>query len=307
MRNTFVKNLEKIAEQDERIVLLTADMGYKLFDNFAHKFPGRFFNVGIAEQNMVSVAAGLAHNGLKPFVYTIAPFLASKCVEQIRNDVAYHKCNVTLVGVGAGLSYGFDGASHFAVDDIAILRSIPNLNIICPGDPIETAAIMEYVGKHDCGPTYLRLGKSDPIVWEHDLDYVSLQSHFVFCPGRDVQILSCGNILDQVVNVKNGLLHYYNVDCGIISVPTVKPFGCDWLKESFVPNHIVTIEEHSLMGGFGSSVAEYLSDSEIKKRLLRIGIEDREINVVGDQTHLRNILGLSTKTIYNKILSFLSK
>ena len=140
MRNAFIRGLTKLAESDERIVFLTGDLGYKLFDDFATRYPGRFLNAGVAEQNMVGVAAGLASEGFRPFVYSIATFATLRCLEQIRDDVCYNGLPVTIVGVGGGFSYGANGPTHHATEDLAIMRALPNMTVIAPGDPVESAA-----------------------------------------------------------------------------------------------------------------------------------------------------------------------
>jgi len=307
MRNTFVCALEKAAEKDERIVLLTADMGYKLFNNFSNRFPGRFFNVGIAEANMISVAAGMAKEGLKPFVYSIAPFITLRCLEQIRNDLAYHNSNAIIVGVGAGLSYGFDGPSHFAVEDIAILRPIPNIKIICPGDPAEMESIVEYITNNDCGPIYLRTGKSDPLVHRDKVKF-ELGKGIMINDGSKIAIFSTGNMLDVAQQASEMLKLYSNICCRLISMPSVKPIDSDLIIETANHfEHIITIEEHSIMGGLGSIVSEYLANMRHHALLHKFALPDTVIEDVGDHDFLRSALHIDAKNIFSLINTIISR
>jgi transketolase len=302
MRNAFVNAIYKLAEKDDRIVLLTGDLGFKLFENFASRFPGRFINAGIAETNMITVAAGMAMEGFKPFVYSITPFVTVKCLEQIRNDLAYHGSNVVIVGIGSGFSYGFDGPSHFAVEDIAVLRPIPGIKIVCPADPVETEAVMRWIGNNDSGPLYLRLGKSDPVIHCALIDF-ELDIATTLCPGKDVVILSTGNMLGTAVKVSELLAINNDIGCRVISVPTIKPFNKDIVNiVASEYSHIVTLEEHSVVGGFGSAVAEYLMEIRHQSLLYRFAIPDRIFNEVGDQKYLREQAHLSAESVYMAIL-----
>src|SRR5260370_29105354 len=159
MRAAFVRGLTAAARLDPRIMLLTSDLGYKIFDAFAGEFPGRLLNVGVAEGNMIGVAAGLALGGMRPFTYSIAPFATLRCLEQIRNDVCYHNLPVTIVGVGGGYSYGHNGPTHHALEDIAVMRVLPNMTVVCPGDPIETELAVAAAAAHG-RPLYLRIGRA---------------------------------------------------------------------------------------------------------------------------------------------------
>ena len=162
MRNAFIRGLTALAERDDRVVFLTGDLGYKLFDNFAERFPGRFLNAGVAEQNMVGVAAGLALEGFRPFVYSIATFATLRCLEQIRDDVCYNGLAVTVVGVGGGFSYGANGPTHHATEDLAVMRALPNMTVVAPGDPVEAELAVAALPD---APSYLRLGRAgDPVV-----------------------------------------------------------------------------------------------------------------------------------------------
>lgn len=296
MRNIFIKEITELAEEDERIVLLTGDLGFKIFDNFQKRFPKRFYNVGIAESNMIGMAAGLAHSGLKPYCYSIVPFATLRCLEQIRDDVCYNNKDVKIVGYGAGFTYGFNGPTHWGVDDIGALRSIPNIVICSPASTEETSMVIRETYE-DNQPTYIRLGRA----WDEKVD-------FTFGKGLlDVIIVTTGNILSVAAEVKE-ILKNQNIKCGVISTPIVKPLDTNNLDYVVVKsNFIVTLEEHNVLGGISSAVAEYLCETQANVKFKRFGVEDRFIHVSGDQQYLRNIAGLNPEIIVKDILKLLGK
>ena len=200
MRNAFVQQLEQLAESDDRIVLLMGDIGNRMFDRFKARHPDRFYNCGVAEANMMSVAAGMALCGLRPIVYTIVPFVTTRCLEQIRVDVCYHQAPVIIVGVGGGLSYAGLGTTHHSCEDIAFLRVLPHMKVVCPGDSFEVrAALAEALGQDS--PVYLRLGKKgEPVV--HDrLPDLEIGKGLTLRRGDEIVILSTGNLLPTAVEV----------------------------------------------------------------------------------------------------------
>src|ERR1700733_15877424 len=198
MRNAFTDELTKLGDQDERIVMLSGDIGNRLFDKFKDKHPSRFFNCGVAEQNMMGVAAGLAMNGLRPVAYTITPFVTTRCLEQIRTDVCYHEAPVTIVAVGAGLAYSGLGPTHHACEDISFLRSLPNMVVICPGDAFEVRAALQASMKQD-RPVYIRMGKKgEPVVHPGPLENFRIGKAMTVSEGKDVCLLSTGNMLPEV-------------------------------------------------------------------------------------------------------------
>jgi len=302
MRNAFVETIEKIAEQDDRVVLLVGDLGYKIFDSFKEKFPNRFYNVGIAEANMVSMAAGMAKAGFKPYVYSIAPFVTLRCCEHIRNDVAYNRTNVTIVGVGGGLCYGHNGPTHHAIEDIAIMRSIPNMVVACPSTPQEVNRVMWCLHDNPC-PCYLRLGRGgEPEISEGEMSMIEFGKGIHLYEGKDLTLFSTGNMLPTAIKVreeieKRGLM------CGVATFPFVKPLDVECIEEIAVwSQNIVTIEEHNINGGFGGAVAEYLMESNIPVGFMRFGIQDTFAQVSGDQEYLRFLSCLDAKTILENIL-----
>ncbi|MBI2449310.1 hypothetical protein HYV49_03355 [Candidatus Pacearchaeota archaeon] len=304
MRNTFINTITELAEMDERIVLLTADLGYKIFDNFAKKFPNRFYNVGIAEANMVGVAAGLASFGMRPYVYSIVPFATLRCCEQIRDDVAYNNLNVKIVGVGGGYAYGFNGPTHHGIEDISVMRSIPNLNVLCPGDSLETENIIisSWLGH---APTYIRLGRGGEPKVHKSLSKGILKRVNESEDFEDLIIFSCGGIL-SIVDSVNALLRKKDIKSTVVSVPYVKPlYGsliADMCRQT---KNVVTVEEQTIVGGFGGAVAECLMEDRIFVGFKRFGIRDMFIHTAGDQEYLRNLAGLSVELLYKNILEFL--
>jgi transketolase len=253
MRNAFADEVTKLGDEDDHIVLLSGDIGNRLFDKFRDKHPTRFFNCGVAEQNMMGVAAGMAMSGLRPIVYTITPFVTTRCLEQIRTDVCYHDLPVMVVAVGAGLAYSNLGPTHHACEDISFLRALPNMKVICPGDAFEVRAAMRAVLKQN-SPAYIRMGKKgEPIVHKGPLADFEIGKAITLEEGDDVCLLSTGNMLPEAIAAAHRLKEN-KVSTRVVSCHTVKPLDAKCLKEVFSRfSLVVTIEEHSLIGGFGSA------------------------------------------------------
>lgn len=296
MRNAFIRALTDAAAADERIVFLTGDLGFKLFDDFAARFPGRFMNVGVAEATMAGVAAGLALEGKKPFIYSIVPFATLRCYEQIRNDVCYHEADVTVVGVGGGYSYGPNGPTHHALEDIAVMRALPNMTVVCPGDPAETIAAVHAIAHHR-GPAYLRLGRAgEPNVHPGPVS-LTIGESLVLREGADVALLATGNMLATAVRVAE-LLDARGLAAKVVSMPTVKPLDVATIDAVAASGAIVaTLEEHSLIGGFGAAVAEHLAERGAAVRFRRFGAPDRFSHTCGDQEFHRAACGLDAPAI----------
>ena len=304
MRNAFIRSLNEVARHDGRVMLLTGDLGYKLFDDFACNYPGRFINAGVAEANMAGVAAGLALGGMRPFIYSIVPFVTLRCLEQIRNDICYHNAPVTIVGVGGGYAYGPNGPTHHALEDIAIMRALPNMTVVCPGDPIEVELCMQNSVLHH-GPLYIRLGRAgDSIVHRQPPTFQIGRAIFVR-EGRDCAVLSTGGMLPVAVAVSDLLLEQ-GFHCDVVSMHTVKPLDTGVLQACCArKKSIFTIEEHSRMGGLGSAVAEYLASAGLPGPVKMFGVEDRFAHVSGSQAYLRHEQGLSAEQIAECVLGFL--
>ena len=303
MRNTFVKTLVESAQKDDRINLIIGDLGFNVVTPFQEKFPKRFFNAGIAEQNMTGVAAGMAKEGKIVVTYSIANFTTLRCLEQIRNDCAYHDVNVKIVSVGGGLAYGAAGATHHATEDIAIMRSLPNVKVFAPGDPEEAKEVTQAMLKTN-GTCYLRLGKGGEkkIHAENSIDF-KIGKAIELSKGKDIAIFSTGGILDEATETRIKLENSgYSV--AQYSFPTVKPIDKETiLKCAKNCKIIVTIEEHNIFGGFGSAVAEVLSEKNNHAKLLRFGLPDTYAMVVGSQKYLRNYYGLTADKIVEKIVN----
>ncbi len=302
MRNAFAQELVAQAEADPRIVLLSGDIGNRLFDDFKNRFAERFFNCGVAEANMMGMAAGMAMSGLRPIVYTIVPFVTTRCLEQIRVDVCYHNVPVLIVGVGGGLSYAGLGATHHSCEDIALLRMMPGMTVICPADACEVRLALRAAIKHE-GPAYIRLGKKgEPLVHQEEPSF-TIGRGITLREGTDIVLLSTGNMLPTALAAAD-LLETKNASVRVVSMHTVKPLDEQLLAEVFpIAKVVATIEEHSVLGGLGGAVAEWLADQPTQNaRLIRVGTDDRFLHEAGDQAHARRQFGLTAESIAQRIV-----
>ena len=306
MRNAFADELTKLGAEDPRVVMLSGDIGNRLFDKFKAAQPERFFNCGVAEQNMMGVAAGMAMSGLRPVAYTITPFVTTRCLEQIRTDAAYHEAPVTVVSVGAGLAYAGLGPTHHACEDISFLRSIPNMVVIAPGDAWEVRASLRAVMQQD-RPAYIRMGKKgEPVIHEGPIADFTIGKAITIADGSDVCILSTGNILPEALEAGQ-LLRQRGVSARVVSFHTVKPLDEACLTEAFQRfERVVTVEEHSTIGGLGSAIAEWAVDTDADARkLLRIGTPDKFFKLSGEQHFAREQLGLTGHQIAERVAATL--
>lgn len=301
MRNAFAERILELAQRDDRLVLLCGDIGNRLFDSFRSAWPGRFFNCGVAEANMLGVAAGMAMNGLRPVCYTIAPFVTYRCLEQIRLDVCYHRAPVVIVGAGAGLSYASLGATHHSCEDLGMLRLLPGLAIVAPADSLEVRATLTAAVQYP-GPVYLRIGKKgEPVVHQSEPD-VQIGRAITIRAGGDVCLLATGTIVPVAVEAADTLAAR-NISARVVSFHTVKPLDERQLAEAFDRFRIVaTIEEHSVLGGLGGSVAEWLADHpSATARLIRIGTADAFLSTTCNQHEARDHFQLTSKAIARRI------
>jgi transketolase len=302
MRNVFADEITRLAVEDEGIVLLSGDIGNRLFNDYKAVAANRFFNCGVAEANMIGMSTGMALCGLRPVAYTIAPFITTRCLEQIRVDVCYHNVPVIIVGVGAGFSYAGLGATHHSGEDIAFLRAIPNMHVVCPGDPVEVRlALRAAIDLKK--PVYLRLGKKgEPIVHDTSPDF-QIGRVITISEGDDVCLISTGNILPVVVKAAEEL-DRIGLSAQIVSCHTVKPLDLEFLGFAFSRFQlVVTIEEHSRIGGLGGSVAEWFTDQPIlNAKLHRIGTSDLFLHEVGDQAYVRQRFGLTASAISKQVV-----
>jgi transketolase len=305
MRTAFIDTLCFLAETDERIWLLCADLGYSVLEGFAEKFPDRYINVGIAEQNMAGIASGLAMSGKVVFLYSIANFPTFRCLEQIRNDICYHNCNVNIVAVGGGLTYASLGYTHHGVEDIAILKNLPNMTVIAPGDPVETRLAVEAMVNHP-SPCYLRLGKAgEPVLHQSTPDF-QIAKAIVFRKGQDISLISTGGMLSTSIGVADKL-ESLGFQPQVISMPTVQPLDEETIIQSIqsTKGRIVTLEEHG-GGGLGSSVAEVIAQSGQGVNFLPIRLNGKPSSVAGSQQALREQQGLSVESIFSRCINILN-
>ena len=294
LRTAFIDTLRELARIDDRIFLLTADMGYSVFETFRDEFPDRFLNTGIAEQNTIGIAAGLAARGKIVYVYSIIPFVTMRCFEQVRLDLAYNFMNVKLVGVGAGLTYGPLGSSHHALEDIAIMRSLPDMTVLCPGDPIETRELIKRSYEYE-GPVYIRLGKNGEPKIHPDETRIEIGKSITVLKGNDLALITTSNMLETgkkwVEEWKQD-----GVNVSLISMPSLKPFDSSTVKnliDKEIP--IITLEEHSVIGGLGSIISQVIATTGKPVKFQQIGINDKFSHVVGGHEFQRKKFMLDKK------------
>ena len=297
MRTAFINELFDLAKQDPRIVLLVGDLGFGVVTPFMEQLPGQFLNAGVAEQNMTGMAAGMALSGKIALTYSIANFPTLRCLEQVRNDVCYHNANVKVVSVGGGFTYGAMGATHHAVEDLAVMRALPGLVVVAPGDPIEaraaTRAVIEY-----SGPCYVRLGKAgEPVVHPSSINF-ELGKAILLRQGRDATLISIGGILQNTVRAAERLAKK-GIETRVLSMHTLKPLDvAAVLAAARDTEAIFTIEEHSILGGLGTAVAEVLAEAEgIKAPLKRIGVPPAFSPHIGSQEYMQQCHGLTDEAI----------
>lgn len=300
MRQTFLKTLVECAEKDSRIYLLVADIGFGLVNSFFEKFPSRFINVGVAEQNMIGIATGLALSGKIVFCYSIANFPTLRCLEQIRNDVCCHDANVCIVAGSTGLTYGELGSSHHATEDISIMRSLPNMTVIAPGDTVETKLATEAIAK-GIGGCYLRLGKSVEPTIHKTTPVFEIGKTLTVVSGNGVAIISTGSMLYNSMQAVRKLSSV-GINPAVLSMHTVKPIDVETIiLLSRVVHTIVTVEEHSIIGGLGSAIAEVIADYNLHVKLKRMGLDDSFCTQVGTQAKLLEDNGLTIGDIVREV------
>jgi transketolase len=297
VRNAFLDTLFELAQQDERVVFITGDLGYRVVEKFMEQRPRQFLNAGVAEQNMTGLAAGMALSGKIVFTYSIGNFPTMRCLEQIRNDVCYHEANVKIVTVGGGFAYGPMGVTHHAIEDLAVMRAIPGLMVVAPGDPVETRAATRAITAHP-GPCYLRLGKAgEPTVHPGPIEF-QLGKAIRFREGRDLTLISTGGMLQTAAKAAERLATQ-GIQTRVLSMHTLKP-----LDESAVlaaareTGCIATLEEHSVNGSLGSAVAELLAETwDVKVPFKRIGMPPIFSPHIGSQEYMLQKHGLNDEAV----------
>jgi len=307
MRDAFIKTLSTLVENNPEIILITADLGFGVLNDFIYKYPNNFINAGVAEQNMTGLAAGMALEGRVVFTYSIANFPTLRCLEQIRNDLCYHDLNVNIVSIGGGFSYGSLGISHHATEDLAILRSLPNLTLASPCGLWETEQATKALFDSP-GTGFLRLDKSTGNDKPNNAnEKFKLGKSRKLKDGKDCTIIVTGGILEEA-QLAATELYKENIDVAIISMHTIKPFDNNAILDAYnSTNAIITLEEHTTFGGLGSVVAEYLADNQLTgKKFLRIGLEDGFSSIVGSQSYLRKCYRIDHKSVYKRIIKLLN-
>lgn len=303
MRSTYLSALYNLAKEDARVVSLVADNGVIVYDNFMNDFPDRFFNFGISESHMISAAAGMASCGLIPYVYTIGAFLAYRAYEFIRDDVCYQNQNVKIVGIGSGLTYSTLGASHHTTEDIALLRSIPNLTVFSPSCRQEVSWVMEQSYKIQ-GPVYIRLGNNSENYYDEQYEFkFGIPSQIN--AGDKYAIFVTGSITSIAVEIAKSFREE-GIKIAVYSVHTLKPMNEQAIVEILGSyQKIVVLDEHNIIGGLYSALAEIMVMKEVSRPVLNIGLDDKFATGYGTITEVRRANGLDYDSVYTKIREFL--
>lgn len=304
MRDTFVRTMVQLAKEDKNIELVTGDLGFGVLKPFWEQCPDQFTNAGIAEQNMTSVAAGMALTGKNVFTYSIGNFPTLRCIEQIRNDCAYHHANVKVVCIGGGFVYGSLGMSHQATEDLAILRALPDVVVLAPADLVEAEECTKALAKYE-GTAYLRLGRGGEKRIHDHIENFQIGKAIKVHGGEKVAIFSTGAIFEEI-SITESILKENGVTPAVYTFPTVKPIDKNTILECASKfDLIVTCEEHNYISGFGSAVAEVLAELPQHARLLRIGLHDAYSVLVGNQKYLRQQYGLDGESIAKQIIEIM--
>lgn len=294
MRNHLINKITTYAENDERIMLVTGDLGFSVLEGFEKKYPQRYVNVGIAEQNMAAVAAGLALEGNMVFTYSIGNFPTLRCIEQIRNDICYHDANVKVLAVGGGFAYGTLGMTHHATEDVAMMRALPNMSVFVPCDYISAEKIADEIC-HFPNPCYVRMerGGEKRVFSEEEFSVYDIQC---LRKGKGVALITIGTLVNEALDAAEEL------DLSVYAVLTVKPINKKQLEEiADQYENIVTIEEHNIIGGLGGAVCEALADKKHRALVHRMGLNDEYTSIVGHQEYLRKMYKLDKDAIISKV------
>jgi transketolase len=305
MRNAFSKIVTDLAEINTNIVMLTGDIGNRLFDTFKYKYSNRFYNCGVAEAGMTGIAAGLASCGLQPLTYTITPFNTLRCLEQIRNDICYPNLPVIIVGTGSGLSYSKLGITHHSMEDIGVMRMLPNMHVVCPADPVEVKlAVADALSLKR--PTYIRLGKKgEPIVHAEQPPF-KIGKGITVRQGDDIVLLSVGNMLPIALECAE-LISETGASIRVVSLHTVKPLDEPLLEELFLKYKIIAVlEEHGLAGGSSSAILEWGNARRLDvRKICCFGGPDQFLTACGNQQQAGDQIGLNAATITHGLVKAL--
>ena len=305
MRFVFVKELIKYTKKNRNVYLITSDLGYRAFEEFAKLFPKKFINVGVSENNMIGIAAGMAVNGKKVFVYSILPFVVFRSLEQIRNNILHNDLDVNIIGAGGGFSYNVQGISHNTSEDISVLRSLPNLSIHNPGSRFEAEFIVKQMFKSK-KPSFARLGKAPNK--DFYLRKINKINDTILTKGNQLTIFTTGNILENVYNsVRTLNRNGYKIK--LISIPTLKPISENFILNNINTKNVLTIEENVSIGGLGSLIADIILKSKKKRKINfnSLSLDDIIHNKIGSQEYLRKINKLDRESITRTIIRFLNE
>jgi len=305
MRFVFVKELIKYAKKKRNVYLITSDLGYRAFEEFVNLFPKRFINVGVSENNMIGIAAGMAARGKKVFVYSILPFVVFRSLEQIRNNILHNDLDVNIIGAGGGFSYNVQGISHNTSEDISVIRSLPNLSIHNPGSRFEAEFIVKQMFKSK-KPSFARLGKAPNK--DFYLRKINKINDTILTKGKQLTIFTTGNILENVYNSVK-ILNRKGYKIKLISIPTLKPISENFILNNINTKNVLTIEENVSIGGLGSLIADIILKSKKNRKINfnSLSLEDIIHNKIGSQEYLRKINKLDQESIIKTITKFLNE
>lgn len=295
MRNTFINTVIDACKTREDVFIISGDAGLGVFDEFKVKYPDRFLNLGVAEQNMTSFSAGLSITGFKVYIYNIIPFLLYRCYEQVRNDICYQELPVTLVGIGSGVTYAPQGMTHYSLEDIGIARTIPNLTILSPIDPIE-AKLAALYSLNSSSPVYVRLAKrGEPNI--HKSENMDITTPLLIENGEDTSILFHGSIGVEVMKAKE-LLKKGNINPTLISIPMLQPLNTKWLFETLKDmKYVISVEEHFSDDGLGGILERNYAVITPRWKLFTLGIPKKFIHEIKDTEGMRDLFGISGEKI----------
>lgn len=306
MRNIFLNYLTEQAALDPNLYLIVGDVGYSVIEKFQERFPQRMINAGVAEQNMVGMAAGLAMAGKNVYVYSIVPFACMRNFEQIRIDICYQNLPVKIVGNGGGFTYAQAGVTHHALEDVALMRALPGMTVISPGSKKEVSDLMPQINALQ-GPAYLRLANNEELVIYQDQTMCKLGKAIELIPHDEVMIIGTGNGLDLAWETCKAL-EATGISVGLVSMPTIKPLD----NEFFLARHknlkaLFIIEEHSVIGGLGEATARLIAESMPNKIIFKaFGIQDFYYHIVGSRAYLKKHAGLESEQIAAQIKKLLA-
>lgn len=308
MRNAFAKEITRLAKSSSKLVLLSGDIGNRLFDEYKDIPYSNFLNCGIAESNMMGVAAGLAMSGLRPIVYTITPFTTTRCLEQIRVDVCYHNAPVIIIGTGSGLSYASLGPTHHSLEDFAIFRALPNITILAPSDSVELKKCLNEALKIKT-PVYIRIGKKGEEVLTKESTTLKIGKSINYKRGSEVCLIGTGTIMSEVLKASK-LLESKGISTCVEGFHTIKPLDKKSLDRLFSLFDVISvIEEHSSIGGLFGAISEWraLENNIYNTQVISFGTKDEFMHEIGTQQHARKINGIDASNIFNKTLTAYQK